>query len=83
MMVLIRWPMPVALATSTASMAKKRIFFSMICSCISRGSRSQTWLLSPGAFSRNTAPGAACSSTSILSTNSNWWQATKRALVTR
>ena len=36
-----------------------------------------------GAFSRNAAPGAAYSSTSILSTNSNWWQATKLALVTR
>ena len=29
------------------------------------------------------APGAARSRTSIVSTNSNWWQATKPALFTR
>ena len=51
----------------------------MICSCTSRGRWSQTSSAANGAFSRNAAPGAACSSTSILSRNSNWWQATKLA----
>ena len=64
-------------------MAKKRMRFSTICSCISRGRWSQTSSGAQGAFRRKTAPGAAYSSTSILSTNSNWWQATKLARSTR
>ena len=36
-----------------------------------------------GAFSRKTAPSAACSSTSTRSRNSNWWHATNRAFEIR
>jgi hypothetical protein len=38
MIVLMREPMPALFARSYASIAKNRIFFSMICSCSSRGS---------------------------------------------
>ena len=53
--------------------------FSMICSCTSRGRWSQTSSGPYGAFSRNTAPGAACSQHVERSRNANWWQATKLA----
>ncbi len=80
---MIRPPSPTSVATRCASTTWNRRLFSTICRWVSTGRWSHTSSGPYGLFSRNVAPGAATSSTSIRSRKWNWWHATKLARLMR
>ncbi len=83
MTVLMRLPIPASSATAKASIIQKSIALSISKRWTAPGRCSQTSSGPYGELSRNVAPCLAYSSTLVLASIPNWWQATKSASSTR